>query len=105
MRPAKQRTLTGAQKVDGAVHIKEEDQAAAAAAAAAGGDRKECERVKFSFLLGGEGMQYYAWRLHKIQTALATVSGGARPPDHQLQLQNSKVCVLCVRSLLISLCT
>ncbi|GFH15341.1 G-patch domain-containing protein, partial [Haematococcus lacustris] len=31
-------------------------------------------RAKFAFLLGGEGCEYYAWRLHKIRAALSAVT-------------------------------
>ncbi|KAL6759050.1 hypothetical protein V8C86DRAFT_1390599 [Haematococcus lacustris] len=48
-------------------------------------------RAKFAFLLGGEGCEYYAWRLHKIRAALSAVTqrcgsatgqSGSRPAVH-----------------------
>ncbi|EFJ49630.1 hypothetical protein VOLCADRAFT_104208 [Volvox carteri f. nagariensis] len=65
-------------------------QAAAAAAGGAGagvisggdGAKGAVEgggRTKYSFFLTGEGLQYYLWRLHKIQTALAAVNAGPQP--------------------------
>lgn len=56
-------------------------QAAAAAAAAAGagegagGTAGLPARVKYEFLVTGEGMAYYLWRLHKIRVGSALQGG------------------------------
>ncbi|GIL75324.1 hypothetical protein Vretifemale_5136, partial [Volvox reticuliferus] len=36
-------------------------------------------RIKYSFFVDGNGLDYYLWRLHKIQTALAAVHAGPQP--------------------------
>ncbi|GIL51209.1 hypothetical protein Vafri_7283 [Volvox africanus] len=55
---------------------------AAIGAAAIGAGSEAVERgarTKYSFFVTGNGLDYYLWRLHKIQTALAAVHAGPQP--------------------------
>ena len=50
---------------------------------------------RYAFLLGGEGGLYYAWRLHKIRSALAAVgvgggNSGGQAHGAQVQIQNQQ---------------